>query len=202
MIKFVGKLPYRPAIAVSGGPDSMAVLDFLKWKNPLVLYFNHGTSHGKDAEIFVRDYCEKENLELSVGFINRDKQSNESPEEYWRNCRYDFLFSNNKDLPIITGHNLDDQVEQWIFSSFHGNPFLIPYRRGVLIRPFIITKKVDFVGWCKDRGVPYLVDPSNSSEKYMRSYIRNEVVSKALFVNPGIYKVVKKKILNKKEWLS
>ena len=71
MLEFIGKLPRRPCVAVSGGPDSMAVLDFLSRKNPVVLHFNHGTQHGEDAELFVRDYCKENNLELHVGQISR-----------------------------------------------------------------------------------------------------------------------------------
>lgn len=141
MIHFLGKLPRNPAIAVSGGADSMAILDFLSRKDPLVLYFNHGTSHGDDAEEFVRGYCEKNGFRYVIGRADRERTKGESPEEYWRNIRYGFLDKFAAEIPVITCHNLDDQVEQWIFSSFHGNPKLIPYRRGGVIRPFMLTKK-------------------------------------------------------------
>lgn len=198
MIEFLGKLPWRPAIAVSGGPDSMAILNFLSKKSPLVLYFDHGTEHGAEAKAFVKRYCIKHGLELKLGLADRERTKDESPEEYWRNMRYSF-FSNITELPIITCHNLDDQVEQWIFSSLNGKPNLIPYCRtgqwNTVIRPFLITKKIVLEDWCKRKSVPYLTDPSNSDYRYQRSYIRHELVPRALKVNPGLHKVVKKKIV-------
>ncbi len=65
MIKVIGGIPKNKfGIACSGGVDSMAVLDFLiqgKYK-PEVLYFNHNTDHGQQAEKFMIDYCNKNNL--------------------------------------------------------------------------------------------------------------------------------------------
>ncbi len=196
-IEFVGKLPRHLSIAVSGGPDSMAILDFLANKDPIVMHFNHGTEHGAEAEAFVRDYCDKRGFRLKVGQIERDRNKDESPEEYWRNCRYDFLFDNFEygNGPLITCHTLDDQVEQWIFSSLRGKPTLIPYSRRVVIRPFIATKKEALLGWCERKNVPYLIDPSNDSDLYSRSYIRKHIVPHALQVNPGLYKVIKKKVM-------
>jgi tRNA(Ile)-lysidine synthetase-like protein len=202
MIHILGKLPRQPAIAVSGGPDSMAVLDFISYKDPLVLHFNHGTEHADEAEQFVRDYCTEKNLLLRVGRACREKRSDESPEEYWRNIRYDFLYSelrlfgmfSNKVIDVITCHNLDDQVEQWLFSCLNGNPKLIPYRRDNVIRPFLTTTKAELESWCDRKGVPYLVDPGNKDYRYRRSFIRHELVPRSLEVNPGLYKVVAKKV--------
>lgn len=189
MLHLACKIPQKVYIAVSGGPDSMAALSFLRAgkKDVTALYFNHGTSHGEDAEKFVREYCQQNNIPLIVERISRTKNKGESPEEYWRNCRYDFL---RRYDPVITCHNLDDQVEQWIFTSLRGNPKLIPiYNQGV-IRPFVLCRKSELVDWCRSKNVPYLVDPSNSDVKYTRNYIRKELVPAALKVNPGLYKTV------------
>ena len=120
MIKLLGNVPRKIAIAVSGGPDSMAALDFLsKGKREiLALYFNHGTVHAKDAEHLVADYCSSRDIPYVVGNISRSKYKKESQEEYWRNERYRFFES--LDGPVITAHHLDDVVEWWTFTSFHG----------------------------------------------------------------------------------
>lgn len=197
-LRFMGELPRSICMAVSGGADSMAIMDFLikGGRDVHALHFNHGTEHGLEAEAFIRNYCGERSIELSVGNISsfRDKTSKESSEEYWRNARYDF-FENASNNTVITGHHLDDQVESWIFTSFHGKGRLIPYRRGNYLRPFLLTKAENMVSWCKRKMVPYVKDPSNLSDKYMRSYIRNNIVEKALFVNPGIYKTISKMVL-------
>ena len=195
-LEFMGKIPYTVGVAVSGGVDSMAILDFLirGGRKVIAFHFNHGTDHGEVAERFFRQYCLDNFITYNVGYLERDlhKPKDKSPEEHWRDERYKYLES--QDFPIITAHTLDDQVENWIFTSLHGNPRLIPYRRNNIIRPFLLTKKEAMISWCDRKGVPYLTDPSNSSPRYMRSYIRTEIVPKALHVNPGLHKVVKKKV--------
>lgn len=194
MIHISDEVPRTVCVAVSGGPDSMAILDFLTrgGRDVSVAHFDHGTEHGKDASEFVQKYCEEKNLKLFLSKANRSRIKGESPEEFWRNMRYELLFS--IDLPVITCHNLDDQVEQWVMTSLHGDPRLIPCSNRNIIRPFMTTTKQELISWCERKKVPYLVDPSNKSHKYMRSYIREEIIPRALYVNPGLYKVVKKKV--------
>jgi tRNA(Ile)-lysidine synthase len=90
---------------------------------------------------------------------------------------------------------LDDVVETWIFTSLHGNPMLIPYKRDNFIRPFLTTRRGDFTNWCHDKDVQFVTDPSNLDEAYMRNFIRHTLLPNALIVNPGLHKVVKKKVL-------
>jgi|15BtaG_2_1085339.scaffolds.fasta_scaffold00196_22 tRNA(Ile)-lysidine synthase len=200
MIKMLGKVPSRVAISVSGGPDSMAALDFLYMggkREVFALHFNHNTDHAYDAEKFVRAYCKKKNIPLAVGGISREKRADESQEEYWRNERYSFFndWANGRSVPIITCHHLDDVVETWIFSSLHGRPSIIPYKRDSFIRPFLISRKDDLLSWCKNKSVPFIIDPSNMETSHMRNYIRKNLMLHALHVNPGLFKVVKKKVI-------
>jgi tRNA(Ile)-lysidine synthase len=203
MIKLLGNVPDKIAIAVSGGPDSMAALNFFERSNReiFVLHYNHGTDHSKCAERIVTDYCKSKDISYAVGNISRDRYSDESQEEYWRNERYAF-FANYRGRPsrlsdrwIITCHHLDDAVETWIFTSLHGNAMLIPYKRDNFIRPLLTTRKDDLVSWCKEKDVPHIVDPSNNDTTYMRNFIRHTLLPNALTVNPGLHKVVKKKVL-------
>lgn len=181
-------------LACSGGPDSMAALNFLVCgrHNFKVAYFHHGTPHGQKALEFLTDYCDMSGLDLVVGHIEGGCPKGESEENHWRNARYDFF--ETLPGPIVTAHNLDDVVEWWLFTSLHGNPRLIPTFRGKVSRPFMLTKKEDLKSWCDNRDVPYIVDPCNENEKYMRPIIRHRIMPQALRVNPGLYKVVGKKL--------
>ena len=79
MIKVLGEIPKgKFGIAVSGGIDSMVCLDFLlKGKyNPEVIYFNHNTEHGSKSEIFVKDFCNKNNLTLNIDRKDITQKSN------------------------------------------------------------------------------------------------------------------------------
>lgn len=195
MIRINGRIPEKVGVAVSGGPDSMAILDFLSnsKRKISVFHFDHGTKHGREAAEFIKEYCQKKNLELFLNKANRERTKDESPEEYWRNMRYDFFRS--YDFPIITCHHLDDQVEQWVMTSLHGEGRLIPPSNRNVIRPFMTTTKEQLISWCERRSVPFIIDPSNSEDKYMRSYVRKNLIPHALRVNPGLYKVIKKKVL-------
>ena len=195
MIKILGNLPEKVYVACSGGPDSMAILDFLirGKRDVTVAHFNHDTPFGRFAENFVKSYCNKNNIDLVLGRIQKEKPAKESWEEYWRNERYKFFES--LDGPVITAHHLDDVVEWWTFTSFHGNPRLIPYKRDKPIRPFLLTSKEEIWNWVDRKNVPYVTDPSNFDEKYMRSLIRKNIVPEALKVNPGLRKVMKKKVM-------
>ena len=186
----------------------MAALNFLRnngRRNVSAIYFNHGTVHGDEAEGFVRSYCASQSIPLVLGRVSGPCPKGESKEAFWRSERYTFFerihysdeFQKHYLRPIITCHHLDDQVETWLFTSMHGNPRLIPYKRDYFIRPFLLTRKRSLEKWAVSRDVPHIFDPSNNdADNYMRNFIRHEVVPKALRVNPGLHKVVKKKILD------
>tara|TARA_B100000686_G_C16779300_1_gene970707 strand:- start:913 stop:1545 length:633 start_codon:yes stop_codon:yes gene_type:complete len=194
MIRFLGKIPKNITLACSGGPDSMAFLDFLMKgkKNIQVAYFDHDTPFGRHSSEWISDFCSRHGLELVMKKIGRGKLGCESPEEFWRNERYKFL--NSIDSQVITGHHLDDVVEWWLFTSFHGKPKLIPHQNKNVIRPFLLTSKKDIWDWIERKKVPYLTDPSNFDKRYARNRIRHSIVPEVLKVNPGIRTVVSKKL--------
>lgn len=190
MIKLTVPLPKQITIACSGGVDSMAIVDFLSRKHNITCaFFHHGTKDSDRANEFVAKFCTERNIPLLWGSLRWEKGTKESQEEYWRRERYDFL----KDLgPVITAHHLDDCVETYIWSSLHGTPKVIPLTRGNVLRPFLTTRKQDFIYWCESHNVPWIEDQSNKNPRYMRNYIRNELMPHALHVNPGLPKLVQK----------
>ena len=196
MIHITGKIPRQVAIAVSGGIDSMASLDFLRRAHDVVvLHYNHGTPYAPKAEALVRAYCIEHKLTIVLGRCEEEMPAGVSKEAWWRDRRYEF-FTEATDLPIITAHHLDDQVENYLFTALNGKPFLIPHKRDQFIRPFITTEKTDFTLWCVRKGVPTIDDPSNEDTKYRRNYIRHTLMPHVLNINPGIKKVIRKKVLD------
>jgi tRNA(Ile)-lysidine synthase len=201
MLNVLGKLPRDLTVAVSGGPDSMAILDFLSNNhNVTAAYFDHGTSFGTKCKSFVKEFCESRDIDLVVGVNFNTCPKDESLEEHWRNERYKFLHS--FDEPVITGHNLDDVIEWYLFSSIHGLAKIIPYRNQNVIRPFILTPKRSLEDWCNRKEVPFLVDPANEDKQFMRSIIRHDILPNARLVNPGIEKTIKKLVQKSYEELA
>ena len=196
MIKFIGDLPRKCTIAFSCGIDSVVISDFLLngKRDATLAFFHHGTINSERAEEFVRNFAEDRRVPLKVGRINSEKSRGLSPEEFWRNERYAFLDSLGG--PVVTGHHLGDAIETWIFTSLHGDSKLIPYSRGNVIRPFLITPKEEIRSWASRRNLSWIEDESNSDPRYMRNRIRMNIVPEALKVNPGLGTVIRKKYLN------
>lgn len=193
MIQIQGKLDREVYVACSGGVDSMAVVNFLRRNHKVTaLFFDHGTETSADALEFLKEQFHGTDVVLQIGYITRDKNKNESQEEYWRNERYKYFHSMTE--PVITCHHLDDCMETWIWSCLHGEGKIIPYQNLNVIRPFRLNRKSEFVNWCRNKNIPWIEDSSNEDTKYMRNYIRSEIMSKALVVNPGLHKVISRKV--------
>lgn len=196
MIRLHTKIPENFVLALSGGPDSMAALDFFQRgrKNFKCAYFDHGTPHSRDAASHVSAECEKREVDLIIKSIDENKiDPKGSLENEWRKQRVGFF--NSIDNTVITAHNLDDAVEWWVFTSFHGNPRIIPTRNKNVLRPFLTTSKKDILEWNSRNSVVSVSDPGNKDVKFMRTIIRHEILPSVLKVNPGIRKVIKKKII-------
>jgi tRNA(Ile)-lysidine synthase len=195
MIKLLGKLPANPVIALSGGVDSMAAADFVgRSRSVQCAFFHHGTDASDAAIKVVREFCSQRSWDLFEGYIVNRRPDDVSPEEHWRIERYTFLDNLQRD--IITAHHLDDCVETYLWSTMHGTAKVIPYRRNRVVRPFLLTPKADLVAWAERNSVPWIDDASNDDTKYMRNYVRHELMPHALHINPGLAKVVARKVEN------
>jgi len=200
MIHLACKIPIKTAIAVSGGRDSMACLDFLRRgkKELTVLHFNHGTKHAEEAEACVKKYCETWNIPLLVGKIDGECEKNQSPEDFWRKSRYEWFESTGQGT-IVTCHHLDDAVEWWVMTSLRGNPKAIPVKRERFIRPFLSTTRDDLIAWANKNSVQWAQDPSNDDTDYDRNYIRHTMMPHILHINPGIRKTVLGRVMARLE---
>lgn len=196
MIRIIGKLPPTVTVACSGGIDSMAVVHFLLEGRRKVnlAYFNHDTQHSHKAQEFVENYADQNNLNLFIGRV-RGRKGRRSLEEFWRDERYDFLQRIGSDY-TITCHHLDDCVETWLMSSFHGQSKLIPYQRNENIyRPFLMTSKKSIKQYAERKDVEWIEDPSNQKTNFMRNHVRHNVMPQVLVVNPGIRSTIRKKLI-------
>ena len=199
MIKIQGKIPRKVMIAVSGGVDSMAALDFLRRNhNVEVFHFNHGSEYSKRAEDLVRRYVDKYNLPFQIrGITEGSKPKRMSQEEWWREERYKWIDSYaDRHLPIVTCHHLDDCVETWLMSAFHGQTKLIPFQRNTnIFRPFLMTSKSSIKRYASNKRIDWIEDPSNQLTNFMRNRVRHKIIPQVLKVNPGIRTTIRKKLV-------
>ena len=196
MIRIIGKIPNTVTVACSGGIDSMAFVHFLlQGRRKINLaYFNHDTQHSHKAQEFVEKFAEENKLNLFIGRVQGMK-GKRSLEEFWRDERYDFLQRTGSNY-TITCHHLDDCVETWLMSRFHGQSKLIPFQRNSnIFRPFLMTSKKTIKEYAERKGISWIEDPSNQKTNFMRNHVRHKVIPQILVVNPGIRSTIRKKLI-------
>ena len=179
----------RVLIGVSGGADSIALLEFFVSVKEYdldicVAHIEHGIrgeDSVNDAE-FVENYCKKLGVNFYLKTIdapNLAKKAKMGVEEYSRMARYDFFNTIECDK-IATAHNLTDNIETLLFRLARGTGLKgacsIPAVRGKIIRPFIEVSSGEIRKWCNDNNIPYRVDCTNSDSAYSRNLIRLEIL--------------------------
>ena len=185
------------AIAVSGGVDSMVLMnlakesDFLNDKNVFILVVDHGLrAESKQEAKFVKNEAKK------LGFPTRilkwkGSKPNKRIQEEARNKRYSLLINfcrENNINNLYLAHHLDDQIETFLFRMFRGSglqgltSFSSSYERNglTLIRPLIDTPKSELISYARRKKINWVEDPSNKNQKYDRVKLRK--------VLPLIYK--------------
>lgn len=190
------KFPDKFYIACSGGVDSMALVSFLlqSKKEFSVLHFNHGTPMADLYEEFVREFCAKNNLNISVRKCELNTDTTKSIELFWAEERHKFF--NSFDTPVLLAHHLNDAVETWLMSCLNGKPHVMSMHTRNCIRPLLLTPKANLITWCRTKGIYWMEDSTNSEDICQRNLIRNKLLPEALKVNPGLLTVVAKMILN------
>lgn len=194
----------RIVVAVSGGPDSVCLLDILsKLREDLhieliVAHLNHGL-RGSDSdqdERFVKDLSEKAGVPCHTKKIELYKiRDGRSIEEAARDERYGFLYDVLKDTnaqKIATAHHMDDQAETFFINLLRGSGPKglsgIPERSddGKIIRPLLELRRYEILRYLKDLNLPYRVDKSNLDKRYLRNTIRHELMPMLLKIQPQI----------------
>jgi tRNA(Ile)-lysidine synthetase-like protein len=172
-------------VAVSGGVDSVVLLDLLtKNKSKLdliVAHFDHGirTDSIKDR-ILVENLAAKYDLPF---YFAEGKLGSDTSEENARVFRYSFLktvVKDNKADGLITAHHQDDQIETAIINIIRGTG-----RRGLssiinskVLRPLLGTSKKYIIAYALKNKLVWNEDSTNSDPKYLRNYIRLSVMPK------------------------
>ena len=200
----------RVLVAVSGGPDSMSVLNYL-FENKedleivlLVCHVNHGIrENAKIDEEYVKDYCDNNNIKLFINHsdvISIAKETKRGLEETGRKIRYDFfeeIAQKEKIDKIVVAHNKNDNAETVIMNALRGSGLAglkgIEPVREKYIRPLIECGREEIEEYCKRKNLNPRHDESNDDNTYTRNKIRNVVLPfiKEEF-NPNIVDTLKR----------
>ena len=185
----------RLVLGVSGGPDSITMLDILlKIQQEKLIAFDMVVAHvnhmireeANEDEEFVKKYCMKNNIQFFSKSIDVQKIANTnkiSTEEAGRNARYDFFdevlqkINGNK---IAIAHNKNDKVETMMMNALRGCGIQglkgIEPIRGKYIRPLIECERKEIEDYCKENNIEPRIDKTNFENVYTRNKIRNIVI--------------------------
>jgi tRNA(Ile)-lysidine synthase len=183
----------RMVVALSGGPDSTALLAVLAQiaqkldLSLVVAHFNHGLrgAESDEDENFSRELSEKMGLSfVSAKMDLRKRKKGLSPEDFYRRQRYDFLNKISEDYQaqkIALGHNLQDQAETVLLNILRGSGLeglkgFLPMRDGKIIRPLMEISRREIISFLNEAGIPYRQDSSNENKRYLRNQIRSELI--------------------------
>lgn len=189
-------------IAFSGGPDSVFLynlLNFLKEEYFLEIsltYINHNLREDvKDDLKFVKNFSEENEVPLYIESVNVRKYATDnkkSIELSARELRYEAIekvLQNINYDKIATGHNLDDNIETFIFRLLRGTSLKglkgIPEKRENIIRPILQFKKKEILNCLQENKKNYIIDYTNNENDYTRNYIRNEIFPMFVNINPN-----------------
>ena len=176
----------RYVVAVSGGVDSVVLLDMLAGEPELelvVAHFDHGIREdsSEDAK-FVASLAKKYNLPFES---ERTELGLGASEAEAREARYRFLKRVQEKyhaVAIITAHHQDDLLETSIINMLRGTG-----HRGLhslknhehLMRPLLHLNKVDVYEYAKNNSLKWREDSTNQDTNYLRNKVRLEVVPKS-----------------------
>ena len=181
-------------VALSGGPDSVFLLRFLKkyerkFRIELsAIHINHmirGKSANEDEE-----FCRELSLNLGVKFFslrrnvkNLSKKKKISIEETARIIRYAEFDKAVRKFGIdklATAHNCSDNAETVLLNLIKGTGLKgisgIPVKRGYIIRPILNLKKDEIVEYLNMHRIEFRTDESNLSSNYERNFLRLNVI--------------------------
>lgn len=194
MLHLACELPHKLVVACSGGPDSMALLDYATMtgkREVIACYVNHQTPNAEAGERVVRGFCKKKGIRLEVRNLTymKDPRRKITLEEWWREERKYILndIAANEKCLYATGHHLDDVAEWWILSALRGEPHLIPTVNERNIKPLLLTRKAELEDWCTRRDLRYVLDPTNVGGYNSRAKLREGVMSALERIHPGFY---------------
>ncbi len=198
----------RLGVAVSGGADSVGLLRALHAEAAeiglvlAVAHVHHGI-RGADAdadERLVAELAQGLGLECWVHRVETPavaREKKQTLEEAARELRYTWfreLLAQGRVDAVATAHTLDDQAETVLHRLLRGawteglggiHP-VVQCARGVILRPFLDTRREEIRAWLREMGQAWREDATNEDTAYTRNRIRHELMPRLAEYNPQI----------------
>ncbi len=173
----------RVAVAVSGGLDSVALLDLLVAGAGVhggglsVVTVDHGTrpDSAEDAR-FVQGLAERLGLDCQTVTLSLGPSAS---EDTCRQARYAALDALDVER-VALAHHADDQAETALLALLRGGGTRavagMAWRRGRYVRPLLDRPKAALSAWASSRGLSWREDPTNAEPRFLRNRVRHELI--------------------------
>ena len=198
-------------IAVSGGQDSMALLNLIndiKNQHNWFVHVWHGDhqwhEESKKYAIELKSYCDKKNISFICDRANKKSISSEEKARDWRYKKLSeranqLIVENQKEIDIylLTGHTNTDNAETFLLNLARGSNYaglsFMEKKRSIenhifLIRPLLIFSREDTKTICNLMKIPIWEDPSNFDLKIKRNLVRKKIIPTFETMYPGYSK--------------
>lgn len=181
-------------VAVSGGPDSLALLDLLYQIKEqyrfrlLAAHLDHQLRLDSfKEEKVISAYCQNKSIELINEKWPKCLQPIVGVEAAARKYRYDFLVKimrNYQGDYLLTAHHMDDLLENILLKFIRsGNPSEMNSLKAIskmqgmtLLRPLLNVQKADLLEYDKKNHIPYVIDQTNNEDDTLRNKLRHHVI--------------------------
>ncbi|MGM8215695.1 tRNA lysidine(34) synthetase TilS [Bacillaceae bacterium W0354] len=192
-------------LAVSGGPDSLALLHFFaslqsSWNLQLhILTVDHQLrgQASKDDANFVYEQSLRLGLPCTIGTLDvkkYQKETQKGTQEAARNLRYQFFeneMNNFQHAKLVLGHHADDQLESIVMQIIkgvrqRGMPVQRKFGKHTLIRPFLSVTKEDIYQYIEKHQLNPRIDETNVDPTYTRNRIRKQIIPLLKKENPNL----------------
>ncbi|MDI9358683.1 MAG: tRNA lysidine(34) synthetase TilS [Phycisphaerales bacterium] len=178
-------------LAISGGIDSMVLLDMLiKTQVPIILaHVNFQLRSESDHdELFIRQHADHTHIPLFVKKVNMEEELHQrkcSIQECARIVRYEWFEKLRQDSSlrikyIATAHHADDNIETVLFNFLRGTG--VKGLRGIqpihqfIVRPLLFANRKNIVDYAISNKINWVEDKTNQETDYTRNFIRNKVI--------------------------
>ena len=188
-------------IGCSAGPDSMALLHYLKTNTPnplIVAHINHNIrKESYEEENYLNAFCEKNNITFES--ITIEKYTENNFENEARNKRYNFyekILKKYNTNYLFLAHHGDDLIETILMKIIRGSNLegyagiktISKKKNYYIIRPFIQYTKQDLINYNIKNNIKYYIDKSNEDTTYTRNRYRHNILPLLKEENENIHK--------------
>ncbi len=190
-------------LGLSGGPDSMCLLDILRHLNKditiIAVHINHNIRKESIKELeFINDYCKKNNITLETTTFDKKGKDIDYSEAELREKRYNYfetIINKYKANYLLTAHHGDELIETNIMRSTRGSDIkgysgfqtITNKKDYKVLKPLVYSTKEEILEYLKDNNIPFVEDKSNNSDKYTRNRYRHNILPALKEENKSIH---------------